>query len=185
MTTYPKDTIKDLIDGKLPWETLHRIISDPKDGDRFSKYLDILQERVPFKERILLPLTDHLYIVQKGDARIVKCDCGHEFGDYRQNWKLNASIFVRDSDDTLDEIWIGPRKGEDPRRCEIREYYCPGCQAQLEVEALPPSYPIIFDFLPDLDTFYSKWLGKPLADGAKSATPSDRTYEVTAEWAKG
>jgi acetone carboxylase gamma subunit len=33
---------------------------------------------------------------------------------------------------------------------------------QLEVEAVPPGYPVVFDFLPDIDTFYEKWLGKPV-----------------------
>ena len=58
----------------------------PKDKDRFLKYLDILQEKVPWDEKILLRISDHLYIVSKGKGeRVVKCDCGHEFGDYRVN----------------------------------------------------------------------------------------------------
>ncbi len=88
--SYSKEDLKDLYDGKLPWEKIKEIMSRPKDDDRFEKYVEILQERVPWKERILLPIGEHLYIVQKGAQRIVKCDCGHEFGDYRKNWKLSA-----------------------------------------------------------------------------------------------
>ena len=58
-------------------------MKDAKDVDRFDKWIAILQSRVPWKERILLPLTPSLSIVQKGTERIVKCRCGHEFGDYR------------------------------------------------------------------------------------------------------
>ena len=57
-----------------------------------------LQERVSWDDPILLPYGLHLYIVQKPNGdRIVKCDCGHEFCDYRENWKLQAKMFVRDT----------------------------------------------------------------------------------------
>jgi acetone carboxylase gamma subunit len=153
MPNYTKETIADLIDGKLAWPTLKGIMTGDKDPERFEKYLEILQERVPWKERILVPLAEHLYVVQKGGERIVKCDCGQEFGHYRQNWKLSALIHVRDTNESLDEIYEGLHK-PNPEWNEIREYYCPGCAAQLEVEAVPPGYPILFDFLPDIDGFY-------------------------------
>lgn len=161
MGHYAKDVIRDLIDGKLPWQTTKQIMSDFKDEGRFETYLEILRERVPWKERILLPIGEHLYVVQKGKDRIVKCDCGHEFGPYTENWKLSALIFVRDSEEKLDEIYPGHRKC-DPEWMEIREYYCPGCQTQLETEAVTPGHPIIFDFLPDLEGFYRDWLNQPL-----------------------
>ncbi|HTY55910.1 MAG TPA: acetone carboxylase subunit gamma [Candidatus Binataceae bacterium] len=161
MNTYPKDLIRDLIDGRLPWPTTKQVMSDFKDAGRFETYIEILQERVSWQERILLPLGEHLYIVQKGKARIVKCDCGHEFGPYTENWKLSASIFVRDTDEKLEEIYPGARKC-DPDWMEIREYCCPGCQTQLETEAVVPGYPIVFDFVPDLEAFYRDWLKKPL-----------------------
>jgi acetone carboxylase gamma subunit len=48
---------------------------------------------------------------------------------------------------------------------EIREYICPGCATLLEVDAVPPGWPVIFDFLPDLEGFYEEWLGRPLPNG--------------------
>lgn len=153
MPTYTKETIKDLIDGKLPWQTLKNIMSSDKDPDRFEKYLEILQERVSWDETILVPIAEHLYIVQNGDDRIVKCECGHEFGDYRVNWKFEALIYVRDTEEKLGEVFEDLHK-PDPEWSVIREYYCPGCGAQLEVEAVPPGYPILFDFLPNIDGFY-------------------------------
>lgn len=153
-----KQTLADLIDGKLPWNIVHQIMAGPKDANRLLTYLQILQERVSWYEKILLPLTEHLYIVQKDKERIVKCDCGQEFGSYSQTWKLNALIYVRDTEEKLEEIYRGPRK-PDPNKSEIREFYCPRCGTLLEVDAVPPGYPILLNFLPDLETLYKDWLG--------------------------
>jgi acetone carboxylase gamma subunit len=160
-TSYPKEIIKDLIEGKLPWDRTKQIISGYKEEDRFDKYLEILQGKVAWKEKIILPLTDELNIVQKDQERIVKCSCGHEFGDYRVNWKLNALIHIRNSPEEIQELYPYPG-APDPQYCEIREYYCPGCGTQLQVDTVPFGYPAVFDFLPDLDSFYKDWLGKPL-----------------------
>jgi acetone carboxylase gamma subunit len=145
---YPKEIVKSLIEGKLPWETLKGIMSSPKDEDRLRKVIEIEQERVPWEEKILLPLAEHLYIVRKGPDRIVKCLCGHEFGDCRRNWKLGALVYERDPQDG--EVFA-PQRACDPEWMVLREFYCPGCQAQLEVEAVPPGYPFIMDFEPDLE----------------------------------
>jgi acetone carboxylase gamma subunit len=179
--SYSKDDLRDLYDGKLPWERVKEIMSKPKDDDRFDKYIEILQERVNWKERILLPLGEHLYIVQKGRERIVKCDCGHEFGDWRQNWKLSALIFVRDNVAKLGEVYPGINT-PDPKLCELREYYCPGCGALLKVESVPVGYPPIFEILPDIDSFYREWLGRPLPVKKEF---KDMTYEVTKKWGQG
>jgi len=179
--SYSKQDLKELYEGKLPWEKVKEIMSRPKDDDRFEKYLEILQEKVPWSERILLPIGEHLYIVQKGKDRIIKCDCGHEFGDYRRNWKLSALIFVRDTREKLEEIYPGI-KCPDPALCEVREFICPKCAALLKVESVPVGYPIIFDFLPDLDAFYREWLGSPLADKKEF---KDMSLNVVKEWIRG
>ena len=129
-----------------------------EDKDRFQKYLQILQLRVSWPEKILLPYGLHLYIVEKDDkSRVVKCDCGYEFGDYNNNWKLSANIFVRDTPEEMAEIYP-PAMAADTDWMELREYYCPGCFTLLETEALPPCYPVVFDFQPDIDTLYESWL---------------------------
>lgn len=180
MSQYDVHEIAQLADGELPWPRVQEIMKAPKDPDRFDKWVEILQGRVPWSERILLPLTPHLFIVQKGRERIVKCRCGHEFGDYRVNWKLHSSIHVRDSEEALREVYRG-REQPDPAWVQIREYYCPGCAAQLEVEAVPRGCPPDFDFLPDLDVFYRDWLGRPLPDAGGS---TDRTLDVIREWSR-
>lgn len=155
---YDLKTIEALVDGKLPWSDVKNIMSSFKDKDRFQKYVQVLQSKVPWPEKILLPYGLHLYIVEKNDkSRVVKCDCGYEFGDYKKNWKLEANIFVRDTKEKMTEIYPEMLAAETDWM-ELREYYCPGCFTLLEVEALPPGYPIVFDFQPDIDAFYESWL---------------------------
>ena len=180
MPEYEVAELERLIDGQLPWPRVQEIMKDAKDSDRFDKWVQILQKRVDWNEPILLPLTPSLYIVQKGKERVVKCKCGQEFGDYRVNWKLSASIYVRESNEAFAEIYHG-REKPDPAWVQIREYYCPGCSAQLEVEAMPRGAPPDFEFLPDLDTFYRDWLGRPLPDQQEFV---DKTPDVIREWAR-
>ncbi|MCL4314069.1 MAG: acetone carboxylase subunit gamma [Actinobacteria bacterium] len=153
-------TLADLIDGKLPWHQLKEVLSGTKDIDRFDLYLEVMQSRVAFPEKILLPLAEHLYVVSSGDGRrLVKCDCGYEFGPLERNWKESAAVLVRDSEELLEEIY-DPWHRCDPAWMELREFYCPGCWSLLELEAVPPGYPVIFDFRPDIDTFYREYLGR-------------------------
>ena len=178
MTDFQRADIEKLIDGVLPWPAVQDMMKSPKDPDRFDKYLAILQARVEWDEPILLPLTPTLFIVSRAGERIVKCRCGHEFGDYRVNWKLFALIHVRDTEGSLAEIYRG-RDELDPTWVQLREYICPGCGTQLEVEAVPRGCPPDFEFLPDLDTFYRDWLGRPLPDVQEY---EDRTLETLASW---
>jgi acetone carboxylase gamma subunit len=158
-----KKTLERMLEGDLSWEQLKPIISDQKDPNRFDIIMKILQEKVKFKEKILLPLHEHLYIVSKNGERIVKCDCGYEFGDYKINWKTKCRVNVRDTFEQIEQLY--PKDmGSDPQWEELREYFCPGCFTLLDVEAVPPGYPTIFNFLPDIDTFYEKWLGRKAPD---------------------
>ncbi|PTQ57675.1 MAG: Acetone carboxylase, gamma subunit [Candidatus Carbobacillus altaicus] len=164
---YDRKKIEELIDGTIDWETLHRMLSQPKDPERFQLYVDILQERVHFPETILLPMGLHLYIVQKKDgSRVVKCDCGHEFCSADDNWKMYALIYVREDEESLNELY--PKlMAPDPSWQVLREYYCPNCGTQLEVENVTPWYPILKDFEPDIEAFYQEWLGIPVPEPKK------------------
>lgn len=174
--------VERMLEGDLSWEEWRQLLKLPrKDPDRIHKYLRALQSRVGFADRILMRISDHLYIVQSPAGRIVKCDCGREFGDYRVNWKLSALVYIRDTAPSITEVYRCKDFAPEPGWSEVREYYCPGCATQLCVEVVPPGYPPIFEFLPDLDTFYRDWLEQPLADAA-SDWYTDRTACVTASW---
>ena len=163
MTSLDKAGLADLLDGRLPWQQLKGVMSGTKDPARFDLYLQVLQERASFEDTILLPLAEHLFVVARNGQRVVICDCGHELGPLDRNWKHAARILVRDSEALLEEIYDTYHRC-DPNWMELREYYCPGCWSLLEVEAVPPGYPVLFDFKPDIDAFYESFLGRPAPD---------------------
>jgi acetone carboxylase gamma subunit len=167
------ETLRDLVEERLPRSQVRAIQSSYKDPGRFDQYVALLHERVEWDEPIVLPFGEHLNIVAAGGQEpsaggagsgvryVIKCDCGHEFCDYRENWKLEALINVRDTEESLREIYPEKMAG-DPDWNHLREYFCPGCKTLLEVDAVPPGYPVVHEFLPDLEGFYSEWLGREL-----------------------
>ena len=154
-----KETLGDMLDEKLPRRTVKDIQSGHKDPDRFDKWLAVLQERLPYDDPIVLPCGEGLNVVRADDRLAIRCDCGHDFCPHDRNWKMEAAIHVRDTDESLREVY--PRMGHaDPEWMELREFLCPSCGRQLEVEAVPPGYPVVHEFLPDVHGFYECWLGR-------------------------
>jgi len=165
MDKVDKGLMKKLVNGDIADDDVTEMRRmEKKDHERFWTYLGVLQESVSWNEKILMRLNDHLYIVAKGNDRIVKCDCGHELGDYRTNWKLSCDLRVRETQEQVDEVYYPAAAAPDAAWMEIREYFCPGCVAQLAVEVVPPGYPMIFEALPDLDRFYREYMNRPLSD---------------------
>jgi acetone carboxylase gamma subunit len=162
--SYDKGTLNQLKKGLLPHDRVHLMQSRYKDNDRFLKMIEIWQESVTWDDKILLPLAEHLFVVAKPDGRrVIKSTWGHEYCEAHENWKLHAKIFVRNTRELMLEIY--PDKlGPDSDWMEIREYYDSVSGVLLEVEAVPPGYPIVHDFKPDIDTFYNQWLGIPVPE---------------------
>jgi len=156
--------IEEVLTGSATDDEVFRLVVTDKDPDRFDVVLAYFQRSVPWEERIVLPLTEALFIVEKDGAGVVKCRCGHEFGDYRVNWKVSARVAVRRTEEQLDEIYP-PFMHAEVGWQELREFVCPGCATLLEVEAAAPGYPVTFDALPDVQALYTEWLGRecPLA----------------------
>lgn len=178
------EEMKGLVERKLPWPKLKEIMSSRKDPARFETYLQVLQSMVPWEEPIVLPIHEHLFIVNQNGSLVVKAWCGQGLGDYRENWKLKTLIYVRDTEEKFAEVFLAPTTFE-PNVVEIREFYCPGCGNLLDVECVPPGHPIAFDFLPDLETFYRDWLGRDLPEGVNEARFEDRSTEVIRSWTPG
>lgn len=186
METVSKELVRQLVDGTITRDDARLLLKmNPKDPDRFWTWLAVLQERVAWPERILLRLSDHLYVVRKDDGgRLVKCDCGQELGDYRANWKTECRMRVRSTQRQFEEVYYPAALSPEPGYNEIREFFCPGCFAQLAVEVVPPGYPLIFEVLPDLDRLYREFLGRPLPDESPDWY-RDATSQRTAEWIAG
>lgn len=96
------------------------------------------QKKLGWREKILVHLQEHLYIVEREGKKIVKCDCGYEFGNYKTDWKFSALVYDRNPKDIYPGI-----TGHDPDWVVYREFYCPGCGALLDVEAVPHGIPFI------------------------------------------
>ncbi|MET0767734.1 MAG: acetone carboxylase subunit gamma, partial [Aeromicrobium sp.] len=161
--TLDRATLGAMLDEKLSRREIKDIQSGYKDPDRFDKWLAILSDRVDWEDPIVLPLGEALYVVRRrSDGElIVRSEAGHDFCRFDGNWKLHAVVFVRDSDELLGEVY--PKLAHcDPEWMEMREFYCPRSGRLLEVEAVTPGYPVVHDFLPDLQGFYSGWLGREL-----------------------
>jgi acetone carboxylase gamma subunit len=167
MTTYTREQVKNLVEGKLDWDTTLRMLSMPKDPDRFEKYVEALQKKLDWDDRIVLPLGPHLHIVQSANSKkwVIKCDCGHEFCGWRENWKLHANLYVRQTEEEMTEVY--PKLMAPDTDWQVyREYYCPQCGTMHDIEAPTPWYPVIHDFEPDIDAFYKEWVKLPLPERA-------------------
>ena len=154
------DTLGAMLDEKLSRREVKDVQSAYKDTDRFGKWLQVLQARVPYPEPIVLPLGEGLNVVRAADGALVtRCDCGHDFCGPDRNWKMDAVVNVRDSVEALREVF--PQMAHcDPEWMELREFHCPSCARQLEVECSPAGYPVVHEFLPDIEGFYRGWLGR-------------------------
>jgi acetone carboxylase gamma subunit len=171
-----RETLAAMLDEKLSRKEIRDIQSGYKDPDRFDKWISILRERVPYDDPIVLPLGEGLNVVRPRDGEaapgggaeeaapdglMIRCDCGHDFCRHDRNWKMEAAIFVRDDEETMLEVF--PKMaGGDPEWIEVREFYCPSCALMLEIDCAVPGYPVLHDFLPDVEGFYRGWLGREL-----------------------
>ncbi len=167
MSAYTKEQVSYLVEGKLDWDTTLRMLQMPKDQDRFRLYLEVLQAKVPWDDRIVLPLGPHLYIAQAKQTKrwVTKCECGHELGDYRENWKLNAVVFVRDTEEAMSQVYpklMAPGHAV----AGVPGVLLPVVRDHDDVEAPTPWYPVIHDFEPNIESFYQD-SGEPAASRAR------------------
>jgi N-methylhydantoinase B/acetone carboxylase alpha subunit len=158
-----EETLADMLDEKLSRRTVRDIQSGYKDALRFDTWLAVLQGRAAYDDPIVLPLGEGLNIVKRSSdgEYMIRTDASVDLCRWNENWKMHAVMRVRADEASLREIY--PQLGHcDPDWMELREFYCPISGDLLEVESLPPGYPVVHDFLPDLTGFYEGWLGREL-----------------------
>jgi len=156
-----KELLADLLDEKLSRRAVKDIQSGHKDPDRFDKWVELIGERVAYDDPVVLPYGEGLNIVRRrSDGELViRTDAGHDLCRWDANWKMHAVVFVRDTDELYQEIY--PRLSHpEGDWMELREYYCPVSGQLLETEAVTPGYPVIHEYLPDIEGFYRGWLGR-------------------------
>jgi N-methylhydantoinase B/acetone carboxylase alpha subunit len=161
-TEVTEETLGDLLDEKLSRRAVKDIQSSIKDPDRFDKWVSLLQSRVDYDDPIVLPYGEGMNVVRTPDGDLmIRTDAGADLCRSDQNWKLHVPMFVRDTDALFREVY--PELGHpDGNWQELREFYCPISGRLLETEAVPPGYPVMHEYLPDIEGFYSGWLGREL-----------------------
>jgi acetone carboxylase, gamma subunit len=151
-----------LVHRNLSWPELLGLMRAPKESSRFDETIVAHQQLVDWDEQILLPLGENLYIVAKDGKAIVKTRAGAELGPYDGNWKMQCRVIVRRTRADLLEIYPDDQLNIDSDLIEIREFLCPISGTILDVDCVPPTFPVEVDFIPDLAAFYRDWLGREL-----------------------
>lgn len=151
-----------LVRRELSWQELQALMRAPKSETRFDETIVAFQQLVDWDEQILLPLGENLFIVAKDGKAIVKTTAGAELGPWDGNWKMQCRMIVRRTRADLLEIYPKDQLTIDPDLVEIREFLCPASGTVLDVDCVPPTFPVEVDFTPDLVTFYTDWLGREL-----------------------
>lgn len=157
-----QELITALVQRKLSWEELLGLMRAPKEPSRFDETIVAHQQLVAWDEEILLPLGENLYIVAKDGAAIVKTRAGAELGPWDGNWKMQCRVIVRRTRADLLELYPDDQLTIDSNLIEIREFLCPISGTVLDVDCVPPTFPVEVDFTPDLTAFYRDWLGRDL-----------------------
>lgn len=151
-----------LVNRELAWPDLLKLMRQPKSPARFDETVKAFQDMVAWKEPILLPLGENLFLVNKGGRAIIKTTAGAELCAWNENWKMKCRIIVRRTQADLEKIYPPEHLTIDTQLVELREFYCPKSGTLLDVDCVPPCYPVEIDFTPDLAAFYQDWLGRPL-----------------------
>ncbi|MGE4428852.1 MAG: acetone carboxylase subunit gamma, partial [Solirubrobacteraceae bacterium] len=90
---------------------------------------------------------------------MIRTDAGADLCRWDQNWKMHTVMRVRDTVPAMREVYP-PMAHPDPQWMELREFYCPISGRLLETEAVPPGYPVVHEYVPDIVGFYEGWLGR-------------------------
>ena len=94
-------------------------------------------------KEVLFELTSYVNIAEDENGnKIAVCSrCGFTYCNSTENFKLYCLIYERNPR----EIHPG-RLGPDKEWTVYREFYCPGCGTQVEVEVTPPGTPILNNY---------------------------------------
>ena len=161
-TLSSKEVTAALIKRELAWPDLFKLMREPKSEHRFDEMITAVQEMVPFKEKVLLPLGENLFIVAKNGKAIIKTMGGAELCAWNENWKMKCRVRIRNTKADLNKIFPPEHMTIDTDLVELREWICPKSGMLIDVDCVPPTYPVEVDFTPDLETFYTQWLGRKL-----------------------
>ena len=89
---------------------------------------------------VFLKLTPYVNLIEdENGSKVAVCSqCGFAYCNARDDYKLYCLVFERDPADILPSPLAPDRDW-----AIYREFYCPSCGAQVEVDQVPPGMPII------------------------------------------
>ncbi len=95
-------------------------------------------------KEVKFKLTPYVNIVETDQGDMALCSgCGFVYGPASHNFKYNCLVYERDPE----EIHPPERKmAPDKEWCMYREFYCPGCGSQVEVEVCPHGASIMSNY---------------------------------------
>ncbi len=157
-----QEVTRALQDRALDWPDLLKLMREPKASTRFDETIAAMQATVTWQEPILLPLGENLFIVNNNGKAIIKTTAGAELCAWNENWKMYCRVIVRRSRKDLEKVFPVEHLTIDSALIELREWICPVSGTLLDVDCVPPTYPVEVDFTPDLKAFYEEWLGRKL-----------------------
>jgi len=155
----PELVVHDIIDGKIGVEWAKRsygVVVDPETMQLDEKETQmerdkILEQRLKMGQEVpevpqtddakavkLMPMGEYMEVIEVDGQKLIRCRCEYQFGPASQNWKDNASMAI------LTDEAVGPlvKLHED---IEMRQYVCPKCGLQLEIELLRKGDSPLFD----------------------------------------
>lgn len=94
--------------------------------------------------KVLLKLTPYVNIVETDQGDMTVCTtCGFIYGKASDNFKYGCLIYERNPEEIHP-----PERRMSPNKdwCIYREFYCPGCGTQVEVELCPHGAPIMANY---------------------------------------
>ncbi|MHB0979058.1 MAG: hydantoinase B/oxoprolinase family protein [Thermoleophilia bacterium] len=106
---------------------------------------------IGFKDKVEERLTELTMYVDVGrlanGQTVTSCSkCGFVYGDAQHNFKYYTLVHERKPSEILPGPDSDDRLGPDDDWNIFREFYCPGCGAQIEVESVPPGMPILKNY---------------------------------------
>jgi N-methylhydantoinase B/oxoprolinase/acetone carboxylase alpha subunit len=99
-------------------------------------------------EEELSELTLYVNVGRMKDGKVVTyCkECGFIYGDCDDNFKYYCLIYEKSPLEVFPGADSNDRMAPDPDWCVFREFYCPGCGRQIEVESTAPGTPIVHNY---------------------------------------
>ena len=161
---WSRETLEALLDEKLSRREVKDIQSGYKDPDRFEKWLDGPPGAGPLRRSDRAADGEGLNVgAPPGRRLVIRCDCGHDFCPPRPELEDGgARSSFATTDETLGEIYPRMAGTATPTGWSCASSTVRRAPASSRPRRCRPGYPVVHEFLPDIEGFYRGWLGREI-----------------------